>query len=68
MPPPEIIDGEEEYEAEGILEYRRYRRQHQFLILWKGYPRSSATWEPLGNLSHCLELVNEFKTAHSIKF
>jgi transposase InsO family protein len=68
MPPPEIIDGEEEYEAEGILEYRRRRRQHQFLILWKGYPRSSATWEPLGNLSHCLELVEGFKTAHGIHF
>jgi len=31
-PDPTIIDGEAEFEVDEILEYRKYRRQHQFLV------------------------------------
>lgn len=37
--PPVVIEGNEEYEVECILRYRKYRRQHQFLVSWKGYGR-----------------------------
>jgi hypothetical protein len=39
-PPPDLIDGEEEYEVERIVASRRFGRGHklQYLVKWKGYP------------------------------
>jgi Chromo (CHRromatin Organisation MOdifier) domain len=46
-PPPDLIDGEDEYEVERILDHRRHRKSRtlQYLIKWKGYPLSDSTWE-----------------------
>jgi len=51
-PPPDLIDGEEEYEVEAVLNHRMFghRRQVQYLIKWKGYPHSDNTWEPSENV------------------
>jgi hypothetical protein len=47
-PPPDLIDGDKEYEVEKIIKHRRYGRGKvlQYLIKWKGYPESENTWEP----------------------
>ena len=39
-PPPDLIDGEEEYEIEEILQSRKNGRgcKVQYLVKWKGYP------------------------------
>ena len=39
-PPPELVDGEEEFEVENVLGHRYFGRKHdlQYLIKWKGYP------------------------------
>ena len=44
-PPPDLIDGEEEYEVERIVNHRHYgkSRRLQYLIKWKGYPESDNT-------------------------
>jgi len=46
-PPPELIDGEAEYEVELIRSHRHHGRSRmlQYLIKWKGYPKSDNTWE-----------------------
>jgi len=31
-----------------------------YLVFWRGYPPSEATWEPVGNLVHAQDLVNRF--------
>jgi hypothetical protein len=67
-PPPVVIEGAEEYEVESILRYRKYRRQHQFLVAWKGYGREDQSWEPAANLEHSRELVDAFKKDHGIVF
>jgi hypothetical protein len=38
-PPPDIIDDEEEYEVETLLDHRGGKRkaQHQYLVKWRGY-------------------------------
>src|SRR6267142_958018 len=36
-PPPDLINGEEEWEIEKILGHRTYRKKKQYLIRWKGY-------------------------------
>jgi hypothetical protein len=35
-PPPDLIDGEEEWEVEEILGDWQYRRKQQYLVQWKG--------------------------------
>jgi hypothetical protein len=59
-PGPTLIDGEEEYEVEAILDYQYYRRQHQFRVRWKGYTQDDDTWEPLHQLTHCSDILNDF--------
>jgi hypothetical protein len=45
-PAPELIDGEEEYLVEKILDSQRFgRRQRlQYLVKWEGYPDSDNMW------------------------
>jgi transposase InsO family protein len=45
-PPPELIDGVEEYEVEKVLDSRRYGRGRklQYLVKWAGYPDSDNQW------------------------
>ena len=45
-PPPDLIDGEEEYEVEAILDSRRWGRgrKQQYLVKWKGYSDAENQW------------------------
>jgi Chromo (CHRromatin Organisation MOdifier) domain len=47
QPPMDLIDGEEEYEVEQIRSHRTWGwcKTLQYLIKWKGYPKSDNTWE-----------------------
>ena len=61
-PPPDLIDGEEEYEVEEILQSRRFGRgcKVQYLVRWKGYPESDNQWVDWDNL-HADEVIADFK-------
>jgi len=65
LPPPELIDGEEEYIVEKILNSRMFRRKLQYLVKWEGYGIEVNTWEYLENFNHAPEKVTEFHTAHT---
>ena len=58
-PPPIIINDEVEYEVEEILDKRKHYGKIQYLIKWKGYPLSEASWEPKENLN-CDEILRNF--------
>ena len=60
--PPELVEEEEEYEVEEILDSRRHRRKLQFLVKWKGY--IDATWQPEADVKNAQELVDEFYSKH----
>ena len=47
-PPPDIIEGELEYEVQEILGSRRTGKKHtlQYRIRWKGYLAAHDSWEP----------------------
>src|SRR6266403_1899085 len=63
-PPPDLIDGEEEYEVERIVAHRQFGRskQLQYLIKWKGYPESNNTWEPADQV-HAPDLIKHYQSA-----
>ena len=54
-PPPDIIDTNEEYEVEQVLDHKGPVRRRRFLIKWKGYPHSENTWEPRSALKRARE-------------
>jgi hypothetical protein len=58
-PSPEIIDGEPEYEVESILNHKGKGATWKYLVKWKGYDLSDATWEPEDNI-HAPLLVKAY--------
>jgi RNase H-like domain found in reverse transcriptase/Reverse transcriptase (RNA-dependent DNA polymerase)/Integrase zinc binding domain/Chromo (CHRromatin Organisation MOdifier) domain len=63
-PPPDLIDGEEEYEVEQIRSHRTWGRFKtlQYLIKWVGYPESDNTWENADQI-HAPELIKLYHAA-----
>jgi len=60
-PKPVIIEGEEEFKVEKILNKRTIRGKEKFLVRWKGYTVEEDTWENRENLENTKELVEEFE-------
>ena len=61
QPPPELVDGEEEYEVEHILKHRGRPKRHSYLIRWKGYGADKDSWVPERDLRNSLEILSEYK-------
>jgi len=59
-----IIEGEEEFEVEKILNKRTVREKEKFLVRWKDYMAGEDTWENRENLENTKELVEEFEREH----
>jgi hypothetical protein len=64
QPPPELIDGEEEYEVQEILSDRikGRKKKKQYLVRWKGYSASEDSWIDSQDL-HAPELLEEYLRA-----
>ena len=58
-PLPEIVDGEEEWVVEEILDSKMMNRKLRYLIKWKDFGAEHNTWEPWGNV-HAPEFVVDF--------
>ncbi|QRW23686.1 Retrotransposable element Tf2 protein [Rhizoctonia solani] len=62
-PPPETIEGEEEYEVEQIIDSKRQRGKWFYLIKWKGYGPEDNLWEPEELLEHSQKEIKRFNQA-----
>ncbi|KAH9550805.1 hypothetical protein CY35_10G091000, partial [Sphagnum magellanicum] len=51
---------QKEFEVQEVLDSKRIRGKLLYLVFWRGYPPSEATWEPVENLVHAQDLVNWF--------
>ena len=63
-PEPDIVDGEEEFEVETILDSRIYRKRLQYLVHWKGYSTTEATWEPATHVQNAPQAIEDFHHTH----
>ena len=62
IPPKQvIIEREEEFKVEKILNKRTVRGKEKFLVRWKGYTVGEDTWKNRENLENAKELVEEFE-------
>jgi len=62
-PAPDLVDNEEEYEIEKILDVRQFgkRQKKQYLIKWKGYPDSDNEWVDKKDV-HAPDAIREFES------
>jgi len=67
-PTPDLVDNEEEYEVEKILDSRQFSRRckKQYLIKWKGYPDSDNEWVDKKDV-HAPEAIREFEDRNSTR-
>jgi hypothetical protein len=62
-PPPVLVDGEEEFEVEKVLDSRiRYRRL-EYLIKWRGYGAEHNSWSAHYNV-HAAKAIDDFYRRH----
>jgi hypothetical protein len=62
-PPPKIVEGEERYEVEEIINSRMRGRRLQYLVQWKGYGHEETSWISEGDLD-TPDLIMDFHGAH----
>jgi hypothetical protein len=64
-PTPELIDGEEEYSVEKILDSRHFGRRRclQYLVKWEGYPDADNMWVDKDDV-FADDKVREFKNSN----
>ncbi len=65
-PPPDLVQDQEEYEVEKILDSRQFGQgwKLQYLVKWKGYPDSDNEWVDKKNV-HVDKAIREFKIQNS---
>jgi Chromo (CHRromatin Organisation MOdifier) domain len=63
-PPAYLLEGEEEYEVESIVNHRRVnstgRPKYEYLVRWKGYSAENDTWEDERNLANAPAVVKGY--------
>src|SRR6266566_6611090 len=61
-PPPDVINGEKEWEVKEIVGSRRYGRwkKLQYLIRWEGYSAVHDSWEPAEGI-RAPDLIRDFE-------
>jgi Chromo (CHRromatin Organisation MOdifier) domain len=68
-PAPDVIEGEEKYEVEQVLDSRwkgRGKGHLEYFLKWEGYLHAHNTWEPADQV-HADDLVEEFHKQNPTK-
>jgi hypothetical protein len=66
IPPPslpEIVDGEEEWTVEELLDSKVINRKLRYLVKWKDFGIEQNPWEPRDNV-HAPDLIADFYRKH----
>ena len=61
QPLPVIIEGEEEWKVERILNKQWIKGKDKYLVWWKGFTAESNTWEGRENLENTKKAIEEFE-------
>ena len=66
QPPPDLIEGQPEYEVKAIISHWRSGKGRAYLVKWKDYSTSENTWEPERNLYNAKEILKQYKRRHQL--
>ncbi|KAI5115935.1 hypothetical protein M0805_007711 [Coniferiporia weirii] len=66
QPPPDQIEGHQEFKIEAIISHKGNRNRRRFLIKWTGYPSSENQWLPETALSHAADTNKTYKIAKNL--
>lgn len=59
-----LPDGDTAYIVDDIIDSRQRRVRgklvREYLVLWRGFPESEATWEPSANLTECADMIADY--------
>ena len=58
---PVIIEGEEEYKVEKVINKRKRYGKWKYLVRWKGYMAEEDSWKREANLKNTKEVVEEYE-------
>ena len=58
---PVIIEGEEEYKVEKVINKRKRYGKWKYLVRWKGYMAEEDSWKREANLKNTKEAVEEYE-------
>ncbi|VDC04981.1 unnamed protein product, partial [Peniophora sp. CBMAI 1063] len=63
---PELVDDEEEYVVEAILngQETRNKRGFEYLVKWEGYPDTVNLWRPASALKNAKDAIDEYHKCH----
>jgi chromobox protein 5 len=65
-PLPTLIDDEQQWNVERILDENRKRGKSKFLVRWEGWTPEHDSWEPEENLDGCRELIEEYRAERRV--
>ncbi|KAJ3004115.1 hypothetical protein NUW54_g4964 [Trametes sanguinea] len=66
-PPPDIINGNEEWEIESIINHRKLARGGiQYLVTWKERPSHENEWLQEKDLKHAQTILQTYKRQHKM--
>ncbi|ESK82045.1 hypothetical protein Moror_13433, partial [Moniliophthora roreri MCA 2997] len=66
-PPPDIIDGHEEFEIEAIVGHKPRKTPKKFLVSWKGYDSSHNEWKEKEELANAMEIYLDYIIKHKFQ-
>ncbi|KAI5121006.1 hypothetical protein M0805_005952 [Coniferiporia weirii] len=66
QPPPDQIEGHQEFEIEAIVSHKGNGNRCRFLIKWTGYPSSENQWLPETALSHAADTLKAYKNTKNL--
>uniref|UniRef100_A0A0W0GD21 Uncharacterized protein n=1 Tax=Moniliophthora roreri TaxID=221103 RepID=A0A0W0GD21_MONRR len=68
-PPPDIIEGHEEFEIEAIIGHKPLRRPRRFLVSWKGFDSSHNEWKTKPEMELYLDYIvkNKLNSSYSVR-
>ena len=66
-PPPVIINEQQEWEVEKIVDSRQYRGQIQYRVKWTGFHDPDKTWYPARNFDNAPAAIQLFHEEYPAK-
>ena len=55
-----MVDSEEEYEVEAILRHKGKGTRRLYLVMWKEYPITEASWEPESHVQNATLILEDY--------